>query len=243
MISSLKQKWIRCTLITCLAVATLPCTGLAAPKAQTAETVTELFETKEFRGSLKALKAWLTLISKAREQVDSFNECTSSKAGCTAAARSWQQLQNSAENLEPQKQLKLVNQFFNRWPYRLDLEVYEQSDYWATPKEFMQFSGDCEDYSISKYFALRQIGYPANRLRIVVLKDNIRNLAHAVLAVYQGEQIYILDNISDLVLPQERFRHYQPHYSVNEEYRWAHMQKFNKFQALSPSIKGPENAK
>lgn len=188
----------------------------------------ELFGTTEFRGSLKALKSWQELAEKARRQVAEFNACDTSGSGCNAAARSWQQMQLTAATLTPHEQLKWVNQFFNRWPYRLDLETYQQLDYWATPKEFMQFSGDCEDYSISKYFALRQLGYPAEQLRIVVLKDSIRNLGHAVLTISQDNQIYVLDNLSDLILPHERYGHYQPQYSVNEEYRWAHIRKFNR---------------
>ena len=191
----------------------------------------ELFGTTEFRGSLKALKSWQELAEKARQQVVEFNSCATAAGGCNAAARSWQQLQSTAARLAPQEQLKLVNQFFNRWPYRLDLETYHQVDYWATPKEFLQLSGDCEDYSISKYFALRQLGYPPEQLRIVVLKDAIRNVGHAVLTVNQADQIYVLDNLSDLILPQGMYSHYQPQYSVNEEYRWAHIRKFNRLVA------------
>ena len=203
----------------------------------------ELFGAMEFRGSLKALKSWQALVEKARQQVADFSRCATSASGCNAAARSWQLLQVTAKPVAQPEQLKLVNQFFNRWPYRLDLETYNQSDYWATPKEFMQLSGDCEDYSISKYFALRQLGYPAENLRIVIVKDSIRNVGHAVLAIYQTDQVYILDNLSDLILPQDLYSHYQPQYSVNEEYRWAHIRKFTGLAAKPSKMKGPENAK
>ena len=59
--------------------------------------------------------------------------------------------------------------------------------------------------------------------RIVLLKDNIRNIAHAVLAVKLNDESYILDNMSDLVLPHIKYEHYIPQYSVNEFYRWAHI--------------------
>jgi predicted transglutaminase-like cysteine proteinase len=60
-------------------------------------------------------------------------------------------------------------------------------------------------------------------MRIVLLKDTIRNIAHAVLAVKLGDDTYILDNMSDLVLSHLKYMHYVPQYSVNEFYRWAHV--------------------
>ena len=50
----------------------------------------------------------------------------------------------------------------------------------------------------------------------------MRDLAHAVLAVYLGGEVYILDNLTDAVLPQGRIAHYVPYYSVNELTRWVH---------------------
>ena len=35
---------------------------------------------------------------------------------------------------------------------------------------------------------------------------------------------YILDNLSNAILPHDRLRQYRPQYSVNEQGRWAHLQ-------------------
>lgn len=183
-----------------------------------------LFSTREIRGSLKAFKSWKTLIKKAEKQITTFHSCNDkNQKNCTATSRSWLQMEAVARKKTPVEQLKWVNQFFNRWPYRLDLDTYGKKDYWATPKEFMLLSGDCEDYSISKYFALRSLGYSASSLRIVVLKDKIRNLGHAVLAVTTESGTVILDNLTNIVLSDKRYGHYQPQYSLNENYRWAHI--------------------
>jgi len=183
-----------------------------------------LFNTHEIRGSLKALKSWKILIKKAEQQIITFHACNDqNQKNCTATSRSWLQMEAIARTKTPDEQLKWVNQFFNRWPYRLDLDTHGKKDYWATPKEFMLLSGDCEDYSISKYFALRSLGYSASSLRIVVLKDKIRNLGHAVLAVATESGVYILDNLTNVILSDKRYTHYQPQYSLNENYRWAHI--------------------
>ncbi len=120
-------------------------------------------------------------------------------------------------------QVNSVNSFFNRWPYKLDQDLYGVSEYWASPLEFLRRSGDCEDYSIAKFFALRQLGIGNDQLRVVILFDRIRNIGHAVLAVYEGSEILILDSLSDAVLPHWRYKHYQPQYSMNETTRWAHL--------------------
>ena len=198
----------------------------------------EIFNTLEFRGDLRALPHWLATIADAHKQLHDFQTCQSSKS-CSPEALSWHKMEANAQNLQGIAKLRWVNAFFNRWPYRSDIETYKRSDYWATPKEFLKYSGDCEDYSIAKYFALKTLGYPIDHLRIVVLKDSIRNSGHAILAVYTEETIYILDSLSDLVLPHSFYQHYIPQYSVNEEFRWAHIPRakhISRFQHQSKDI-------
>jgi len=194
-----------------------------------------LFGSHEFRSSLKALPNWTRVMTVAENQVREMNACSATSGNCSAAALSWQKIIREARSRQGLEQLKTVNSFFNRWPYRLDIDVYGVSEYWATPQEFLKLSGDCEDYSITKYYALRQLGVPIDQMRIVMLVDSIRGIAHAVLAVTQGEQTYVLDNVSDLVLPHTRYEHYVPQYSVNEHFRWAHVSPAVVRQGLIPS--------
>ncbi len=225
-----------------LAIAVLlllwPGSGFSAKPGVTkvqAEQKLELFGSMEFRGSLRALTKWTDIIERAKQQTEKLASCDDQQASCAAIARSWQQMLNEAKTLEPRQQLDWVNLFFNRWPYRLDMEVYGVTEYWATPEEFMRYSGDCEDYSITKYFALRQLGFPSEGLRIVVIRDRIRNIGHAVLAAYLQNDAFILDNMSNLVLSHQRYLHYSPYYSVNEKFRWAHG------QLASPAQKLPQH--
>jgi predicted transglutaminase-like cysteine proteinase len=194
--------------------------GLAAEEKAKPEGV-HLFGTIEFKTSLKALPQWNRVLSVAEEQARRLSRCTG--ADCPAAAQSWQKVLRQAKSQPPLEQLKAVNRYFNQWPYRLDLERFGVSDYWATPEEFLSLSGDCEDYSIVKYFALKQLGFAGRDMRIVVVKDRIREVGHAVLAVYIDRTAYILDNLSNLVLPHETYSHYLPQYSVNEANGWAHI--------------------
>ena len=184
-----------------------------------------LFRTVEFRSkSFKALPQWSRVLKKAKSEIKYFNTCVSNPANCkTPQQKSWRKIIKAAKNMTRKQKLMTVNKFFNRWPYKLDYEVYGVTEYWATPNQFMRTSGDCEDYSIAKYYALKQLGFRDNEMRIVILKDRIRNIGHAVLAIYEKNDILILDSLSNLILSHKKYRHYIPQYSMNATTRWAHI--------------------
>jgi predicted transglutaminase-like cysteine proteinase len=217
--------------------AALACAALASATAPVrAETLADLvdaaqtpadglFGSLEFTSaSLSALPQWEEIQARMETEGPAFATCTDEAARCASAPqRSWRKLQHAARPLARAEQLHAVNRFFNRWPYKTDREVYGLSEVWASPTEFMIRSGDCEDFAIAKYFALRQLGFRSEELRIVVLYDNIRNIGHAVLAVYEPNEILILDSLSDFIASHRRYRHYIPQYSMNETTRWAHV--------------------
>jgi predicted transglutaminase-like cysteine proteinase len=119
--------------------------------------------------------------------------------------------------------LRKVNQYFNRWPYKEDNEVYGMREYWASPTEFLRRSGDCEDFAIAKFFALRHLGIANEEMRVIILWDTIRAIGHAVLAVYEKDDILVLDSLSSRILSHWKYKQYVPQYSMNETTRWAHV--------------------
>jgi predicted transglutaminase-like cysteine proteinase len=186
-----------------------------APKGSTG---IRLFKTIEFRGPLKNLPKWDRVLG-----VDRKNPGLIPERALGGRNALWGELRSEWRGLSTMDKLRNVNSLFNQWPYRLDSEVWGVVDYWAAPVEFLRKSGDCEDYAITKYFALKQLGVPASDMRIVILLDSIRRLAHAILVVYTGGDAYVLDNLSNVVLSHQRYGHYVPQYSINEEHRWAHI--------------------
>ena len=134
----------------------------------------------------------------------------------------WKRFLAEVGTADRMTQMEEVNAYMNRAPYIVDPVNYGVPDYWATPKQFLVKDGDCEDYAIAKYLSLRALGFPVESLRIVVLQDENLNLAHAILAVYYRDDIYILDNQINHVVTQDRIRHYRPIYSINEQAWWLH---------------------
>ena len=200
----------------------LTAVGLSAQPVAAA--TVPLFGTSEFRvDSLAELPQWQRVLRRADAEEASLRGCLERPDRCpTRSLRAWATLLRDLAALPPRAQVEAVHRFVNARRYRADAENYGLSDYWATPLEFFRRSGDCEDYVIAKYRSLRLLGLPADRLRMVVVQDMVRDLPHAVLAVYVDGEALILDNLAADVLPQERFRHYLPYYSVNERSRWVH---------------------
>lgn len=120
------------------------------------------------------------------------------------------------------RQLEAVNLLANRVSYVEDQVNYGVEDYWATPDEFFARGGDCEDYVIAKYAALRLLGWPAERLRMAVVHDSSRDIMHAVLIVQLNGETYMLDNRHARPMPTAAMAHYRLIYSINELAWWFH---------------------
>jgi len=110
--------------------------------------------------------------------------------------------------------LNFVNTWVNSIPYASDENVYGVNDYWATLYEFVgKNKGDCEDYTIAKYYILKELGVDPKRMKFtyVIYKDRKgKHISHMVLSYLKvpkpksREDILILDNNNRLVLPASK---------------------------------------
>ena len=136
--------------------------------------------------------------------------------------REWQQNLNDMQGLGLKAMADRVNDLVNEKRYILDSKNWGKSDYWATPVEFLERGGDCEDFAIMKYTALRSLGVPEERLRLAIVQDTKKNIPHAVLVVYTEKGAYILDNQIKKLISAERGSRYRPIYSINRTAWWLH---------------------
>jgi predicted transglutaminase-like cysteine proteinase len=157
-----------------------------------------------------------------------FKERALETAPCTESLfercnmKRWQAFLHKVKKSGRMAQLDAVNRYMNRAAYITDPVNYGVPDYWATPRQFFQKDGDCEDYAIAKYMSLRELGWPVDALRIVVLLDENLKLPHAVLVVRMDGRTYVLDNQIEQVVTDDRIHHYRPIYSINEKAWWLH---------------------
>lgn len=136
---------------------------------------------------------------------------------------SWDQLVRDNSQLSIEKKLEVVNRFFNQLAFTSDQEHWGLDDYWATPVEFLSTNGgDCEDFSIAKYFTLREMGVPVDAMRLTYVKAVKLNQAHMILAYYSvpDAEPLVLDNlVNDIQLASMR-RDLVPVYGFNGEGLW-----------------------
>lgn len=97
-----------------------------------------------------------------------------------------------------------------------DMAQYGQIDVWSTPLDtFASGAGDCEDYAIAKYVALRMAGVSTEDLRIVVLRDLTHGEDHAaVLARLDGHWL-TLDNRRMAMIEDIDVRNHQPLFVID----------------------------
>ncbi len=175
-----------------------------------------LFGTHETQSSnFKPFKKWSGAVQKmAKEQAD--------LGKFKKRFKKWIVFLDGLKGKDRLTQIKAVNKFMNRSKYIQDNKNWGIKDYWASPGEFLSKFGDCEDYSIAKYMALKYLGHDAGKMRIVAVKDLNLKIGHAILAVYYKNRIVILDNQIKIVADSRKIRHYQPVYSINEVHWWRH---------------------
>jgi len=123
-------------------------------------------------------------------------------------------LLNDLKNKDDMQKINQVNSWVNFIKYKSDDQVYGVSDYWATLYEFVgKNMGDCEDYTIAKYYILKELGINPQRLKFtyVIYKDKKgQSISHMVLAYLAvpkpktKDDILILDNNNRLVLPASK---------------------------------------
>ena len=142
----------------------------------------------------------------------------------------WRQMLAAARSLSEMDKIRRVNDFFNRQiMFQSDWDVWGQADYWATPMETIgQGRGDCEDFSIAKYYSLLELGIPMQKLRMVYVKallngiDGQYNAAHMILAYYPSanSEPLVLDSLIPEIRPASRRTDLTPVFSFNSSGLW-----------------------
>jgi predicted transglutaminase-like cysteine proteinase len=150
---------------------------------------------------------------------DNFDKETSNRFNA------WDTLLKNSKNKSTIDKLHLVNDFFNQMKWVDDQELWNAKDYWATPIEsLIRNAGDCEDYSIAKYFTLLELGVDVKKLKISYVKIIDFHQSHIILAYYQTPQSdpLILDNMKSDILKSSERTNLKIKYEFNDEGLWSH---------------------
>ncbi|MCW8930130.1 MAG: transglutaminase-like cysteine peptidase [Gammaproteobacteria bacterium] len=157
------------------------------------------------------------LMAEANHQINSEHDKQTSQR-----FTAWENLIHHSLGKTEEEKIKLVNDFFNRMNWVSDKELWNKKDYWATPIEsLIRNAGDCEDFSIAKYFTLLALDVPAEQLRISYVKMADQQ-NHMVLSYYPtlDSTPIILDNFNKKLLKKSERLDLTFMFSFNSDGLW-----------------------
>jgi predicted transglutaminase-like cysteine proteinase len=145
--------------------------------------------------------------------------CEGDRERCASpAALRFLAIVDNAKAREGRARLGEINRAINLAIHPMsDLDQYGEIDVWSSPLHTLTTgSGDCEDYAIAKFAALRWAGIAPEDLRIVIMRDTIRGEVHAVAAARLDGQWLTLDNRRMAMVEDVYVRNYRPLYVIDQ---------------------------
>ena len=185
------------------AVATAATSFGARAQLQGYNTVPQLeYQAREpFGGSadqastLSMWKRWREFKTGVEKDVGALARCRVDDAACSEAELRLVAIIASVRQVAGRAKIGIINRSINLTiAYASDALRHAKDDVWSSAIETITAGrGDCEDFAIVKYVALREAGIQAEDLRLLVGKLRYGE-AHAVLAVKVDGRWLILDN-------------------------------------------------
>lgn len=170
----------------------------------------------------------LAINTQEQRWIDAVSNTYGERAG--KRVETWRNILSELKSENETVQMTKVNQFFNQLYFVNDINLWGKNDYWATPLEFLgSNAGDCEDFTIAKYFSLLELGISDKKLRLVYVKSLTLNQFHMVLAYYSKPNAVpvLMDNIDPVIKPATQRRDLLPIYSFNGKNLWLMKEKAN----------------
>jgi predicted transglutaminase-like cysteine proteinase len=162
---------------------------------------------------------WTGLAKKLDDERVQLALCDGNREGCASdAALAFLAIVDLGRTREGRARLGEINRAVNLSIRAMsDLAQYGEMDVWASPlATFYRGAGDCEDYAIAKFMALREAGVPAEDLRIVIIRDIFHDEDHAVTAAKLDGRWLMLDNRRMAMVEDAYVRNYRPLFVMDE---------------------------
>lgn len=189
--------------------------------------------------AIDVLPQWKRILTDYYQNLENDKTCAYAPQTCSSKpVQLWQKFIAGIAYQPPLQKIQSVNGWINRWPYKQDNWIYNKADYWADIHEFLQLSGDCEDFAIAKYLTLRQLGIPAESMWIAIAYDIYSGTDHAFLIVRYDGQTLVLESRDNTIKAENHSRRYRPHFLFNEKNVWV----FEKPVMASTIREGQDNA-
>jgi predicted transglutaminase-like cysteine proteinase len=153
------------------------------------------FHTVPVTGGPLLLK-WNGVVADIRAESSILARCRDDLQSCPPAAKKFLEVIAEGRAHEGLARIGVINRAINLAIQPMsDLAQWGVPDRWSAPLATLTTGrGDCEDYAIAKYVALSEAGVPADRLRLVIVRELGADEDHAVVAARLDNSWIVLDN-------------------------------------------------
>ena len=162
---------------------------------------------------------WLGVQRKLDDEQVQLALCEGDRERCVSpAALRFLAIVDDARAREGRARLGEINRAINLAIRPMSDEAqYGEIDVWSTPLvTFAHGAGDCEDYAIAKFVALRMAGISPDDLRLVIMRDTVHGEDHAVAAARLDGHWLTLDNRRMAMVEDAYIRNYRPVFVINQ---------------------------
>jgi predicted transglutaminase-like cysteine proteinase len=182
--------------------------GLSCPAAQAAGQPDPLADESARRAAAK----WRDVLARIDSEEETLAACRATPDACSPAARQLLRIVERGRQRTGRARLGEINRAVNlSIKATSDWSQYGADDFWSTPLATLEKgAGDCEDYAILKYLALREAGISPDDLRLLIVSYPRRRIFHAVLAVHLDEEWLLLDNLTMAMVNSLEATQYRP---------------------------------
>jgi len=163
---------------------------------------------------------WRKLESELQAEAVALAQCQAAPERCAApSAQKYLALIAESRKLSGRAKIDRINRAINAAVrYTSDLAQHGALDVWSAPLATLASGkGDCEDYAIAKYVALRAAGFADDDLRLVLVRDRTARQDHAVAGVRHDGRWLMLDNRHDVLLENKDAWHFTPLFALDRE--------------------------
>src|SRR3984957_9390474 len=162
---------------------------------------------------------WLGVQRRLDDEMVQLALCDGDRERCVSpAALQFLAIVDGARAREGRARLGEINRAINLAIRPMsDLAQWGEIDVWSSPLvTFAHGAGDCEDYAIAKFVALREAGVSPDDLRIVIMRDTLRGEDHAVTAARLDGHWLMLDNRRMAMVEDGDVRNYRPLFVIDQ---------------------------
>jgi predicted transglutaminase-like cysteine proteinase len=166
----------------------------------------------------EVLSKWIGVEADIRAENDILSRCRASAELCPAAARRFLAIVDQGQAQTGRARIGIINRAINLAIRPMsDLAQWGVIDRWSAPLVTLTTGlGDCEDYAIAKYVALKEVGMAAEDVKLIIVRDLAVGGEHAVVAVRFDGHWIILDNRWLILVEDSQIRQMVPLFVLDQ---------------------------